>query len=198
MERATIYRAISAPTALGGGLLAVATTARSLVRDMPATTALPRRPPFCGDLVLILALCCGLNAFFVRREAQRMDDRFSPPARGGPRAQSRSVCSFRPCDHHWYFQKRRADRPRNTSRGLDRLLWLALLATALFARARSLSWAGFPLTGLASVWPKSLGGRPGARFIQPGDGGDLRTLSPRLCLRLGESKAGTRESLATE
>jgi hypothetical protein len=73
MERATVYRAISAPTALLAGLLsALAATAIFLNNEIDFTLRIPiagRGFAFVWLVVLIVALAA--NAFFIRREAVR-------------------------------------------------------------------------------------------------------------------------------
>ena len=160
MERATIYRAISAPTALVGGLLAIVTTAAVWFSDRSRPLA---APDFDGRLfaliwLAILVVVLLVNALFVRREAQK-DGRpvISPGARLALRAIA--PCLIIPAATTiWFFKN---------AEPIDKLLlvavWiafygLALLATALFA-PRSLvllGWA-FLLTGVAVLfWPKSL------------------------------------------
>src|SRR5437879_1179130 len=73
MERATIYRAISAPTALVGGLLAVATAAAIWLvdRSRPAADAELDGRLFAEVWLAILVAVLGVNTLFVRREAQK-------------------------------------------------------------------------------------------------------------------------------
>ncbi len=73
MEKATIYRAISAPTALVGGLAA------SLVGVALAWTAdkhTERILTFFGAWMAVLAITAASNAFFIRRDAQRRGEPF--------------------------------------------------------------------------------------------------------------------------
>ncbi len=168
MERATIYRAISAPTALAGGLLAVITAAIIWFKtpvhggaDNPIDGRI-----FAGIWLAILALVLALNAFFVRREAQR-DGRpfFSPGLRLAIRAVA--PCLLIPAATTiWFFKN-----AEPIDKEILVAVWIAfyglsLLATALFA-PRSLvvlGWA-FLLSGLVLIfWPKSLGDDPRGLF----------------------------------
>lgn len=78
MERATIYRAISAPTALVGGVLAITIAATSLAwaqthRDVEDI------PHFVLWWLLALVLTVGANTFFIWRAAvKRSEKLFSP------------------------------------------------------------------------------------------------------------------------
>src|SRR4051812_46760287 len=81
MERATIYRAISAPTALAGGLLAIATSVVVCFGTAsPAGTNASVNGRFFAEIWLgILAVVLVINAFFVRREALRDGRPFLSP-----------------------------------------------------------------------------------------------------------------------
>jgi hypothetical protein len=203
MERATIYRAISAPTALVGGLLAVATTAVLWFGDNARLTTAPpldgRR--FAEIWLLILAIVLGLNAFFVRREAQQ-DGR--PFLSSGARLALRAIapCLIIPAATTiWFFKN-----AEPIDREILVAVWiafygLALLATALFA-PRSLvvlGWA-FLLTGIGILfWPKSLGDDPRQMYPTLAMGATFGHyhLVYAACV-WAKSQAGTRELLATE
>jgi hypothetical protein len=62
MERATVYRAISAPTALLGGIL-------SLIASVVLPDADPRR--FIAGWLLVLILTLTANTWFIRQKAHR-------------------------------------------------------------------------------------------------------------------------------
>ncbi len=86
MERATVYRAISAPTALIGGLASLAASIWMLRRAgvigaSERVGAFSTRD-FIGPWLIVLVITLGANTFFVWREAQR-DGRplFSPGLR---------------------------------------------------------------------------------------------------------------------
>jgi hypothetical protein len=164
MERATIYRAISAPTALVGGLLAVATSA---VIWFETSAEAGAAGPISGRLfaeiwLVILALVLALNAFFVWREAQRGS---RPFLSSGARLAMRAIapCLLLPAATTiWFFKN-----AEPIDKEILVAVWIAfyglsLLATALFA-PRSLvilGWA-FLLSGLLLIfWPKSLGADP--------------------------------------
>ena len=162
MERATIYRAISAPTALVGGLLAVGTAAAIWLVDRSRVAAADPElngRSFAEIWLAILLVVLAVNTLFVRREAQK-DGR--PLISSGARLALRAIapCLIIPAATTiWFFQN---------AEPIDEVLlvavWiafygLALLATALFA-PRSLvllGWA-FLLSSLVVLfWPKSLG-----------------------------------------
>src|ERR1051326_7973300 len=80
MERATVYRAISAPTALVAGLLSIAAA---------VTVFLSNKNDFGSQLVgrgfalvwlIVLLFALAANAFFIRREAVRNGRPFISPA----------------------------------------------------------------------------------------------------------------------
>src|SRR5438105_162270 len=86
MERATIYRAISAPTALAGGILAVALTAIIWVRELHWAARAPEvmrhisTRGFASLWLAALAIVIPLNTFFVWRRAQRDGRPFFSPS----------------------------------------------------------------------------------------------------------------------
>lgn len=153
MERATVYRAISAPTALVGGLLAIlAALTVHLIQKTPFAFEAQLHPHrFAAIWLCALFLALMTNTFFVWREAQRSGRPFiSAGMRLAIRAVTPSLLVFVVITA-WFFGNGHSD---------DAKLWLvsvwitfyglALLSTALFA-PRSLvilGWA-FLLTGLA-------------------------------------------------
>jgi hypothetical protein len=86
MERATIYRAISAPTALIGGVLALALSATVWVREhhwaenAPAVMRHISARGFASLWLGALAIVIGVNTFFVWRQAQRDRRPFISPS----------------------------------------------------------------------------------------------------------------------
>ncbi|MGI8957451.1 MAG: hypothetical protein ACR2II_11140 [Chthoniobacterales bacterium] len=164
MERATIYRAISAPTALIGGLLAVAATTVIWWLDRartPTPEGLDSRL-FAEIWLGILAIVLAVNTFFVRQEALR-DGRVLLSS--GARLALRAIAPYLVLPAAitvWYFKN--ADP---IDQQILVAVWIAfyglcLLATALFA-PRSLAvlgWA-FLLSGLLFMfWPKSFADDP--------------------------------------
>lgn len=145
MERATIYRAISAPTALLGGLLAFCAAAAILWLARSGAAATPKllHPRlFAGTWLCILLVVLTANTFFMWREA-RKDGRslISPGARLALRAIA--PCLLIPAATTIWFW--------HHGGLVDELLlvavWiasygLALLSTALFA-PRSLALLGW-------------------------------------------------------
>jgi hypothetical protein len=151
MERATIYRAISAPTALVAGLLAILASVAIHVHDeimnLPAIG--PRQ--FASIWLVVLLLILIANTFFVSREAKRDGRLFVSP---GMKLALRAVipCLLIPTAFTgWFFTTGFLG-----AQELDLVvLWiafygLALLSTQLFA-PRSLALLGwaFLLSGLA-------------------------------------------------
>ena len=168
MERATIYRAISAPTALVGGLLAVGTATAIWFVDRSRSAAASR---FDGRLfaeiwLAILVVVLAVNTLFVRREAQK--DR-RPLISSGARLALRAIapCLIIPAATTiWFFKNAEPIDEELLVAVWIAFYGLALLATALFA-PRSLvllGWA-FLLTGVVILfWPKSLGDDPREMF----------------------------------
>ncbi len=157
MERATIYRAISAPTALVGGLLAVGTSTALwlLDRSRPPAAQLDGRW-FALIWLAVLAVVLAVNTLFVRREAVKGG---RPLLSSGARLALRAIipCLLIPgVATIWFFRN-----PDPIDEEILVSVWiafygLALLATALFA-PRSLALLGwaFLLSSLLVVfWPK--------------------------------------------
>ncbi len=168
MERATIYRAISAPTALVGGLLAVATSAVVWFETAsPAGAEAPMNGRLFAEIWLaILAVVLVMNAFFVRREALR-DGR--PFLSSGLRLAVRAIapCLLIPAATTvWYFKNAEPIDKEILVSVWIAFYGLSLLATALFA-PRSLvvlGWA-FLISGLLLIfWPKSFTDDPRGLF----------------------------------
>lgn len=76
MEKATIYRAISAPTALVGGLASVL-VGGAFARVAEADSKMPI--PFILVWLGVLVLTTASNAFFIRREARLRGEPFMSP-----------------------------------------------------------------------------------------------------------------------
>ncbi len=76
MEKATIYRAISAPTALVGGLAA---SVAGVALAMTATHTTERAPIFFGVWTVVVAVTAASNAFFIHRDARRRGEPFISP-----------------------------------------------------------------------------------------------------------------------
>lgn len=78
MEKATVYRAISSPVALAGGVLAIGISAwmRSTLRDSPSTVT----PQFFLGLWLgAMALVALLNSWLIARQARARAEPFVSP-----------------------------------------------------------------------------------------------------------------------
>ena len=73
MERATVYRAISAPAALVAGLLSISAAAAIYLNDQPRFTI--NRPGqgrvFAAIWLTVLVIAMASNAFFIWREAKK-------------------------------------------------------------------------------------------------------------------------------
>lgn len=80
MERATVYRAISAPTALIGGLLALAASAGAIAWLRDGEFGSLRSWHFTALWLGVLALTLAVNTFFVWREARERGASMISPA----------------------------------------------------------------------------------------------------------------------
>jgi hypothetical protein len=86
MERATVYRAVSAPTALCGGCVAIVLTAFIQLREHHWAEHAPEvmrhisTRGFAALWLVALALVLNVNAYFVQREAKRDGRPFISPA----------------------------------------------------------------------------------------------------------------------
>jgi hypothetical protein len=202
MERATIYRAISAPTALVGGLLAVVTSAVIWFESSAGAegSSLSGRV-FAEIWIAILVVVLVINAFFVRREALR-DGRpfFSPGLRLALRAIA-PVLLIPAATTIWYFKN-----AEPIDREILVAVWIAfyglcLLATALFA-PRSLvilGW-GFLVSGLLLIfWPKSFTDDPRGLLPNPAMGATFGLYHLVYAVCVWSSRGpGAREILAPE
>ena len=165
MERATIYRAISAPTAFIGGLIAVATSTTIWLFDRAhASTGAPAFDArnFAEIWLVDLAIVLTINAYFLRQEATHAGRVFLSP---GARLTLRAIapCLLIPAATTiWFFRNAEPIDEEILVAVWIMFYGLCLLATALFA-PRSLvilGWA-FLLSGLVFLfWPKSLTADP--------------------------------------
>lgn len=78
MERATIYRAISAPTALVGGILAAVTATASLIWLHATNSA--KLPYFVSLWIWVLVITICANTLFVWRAARERNEQMISPA----------------------------------------------------------------------------------------------------------------------
>jgi uncharacterized membrane protein len=77
MEKATIYRAISAPTALVGGVLSIVVgLILHFQWDRTRIAATSARDVFLGAWLVVLALTGAVNGWFIHREAKRRGEKF--------------------------------------------------------------------------------------------------------------------------
>jgi preprotein translocase subunit SecG len=74
MERATIYRSLSGPAALAGGISALATCGYQLW--MPREAALTEKTAFLSLWLIVLAVLALFNTWLLRREALRRQEPF--------------------------------------------------------------------------------------------------------------------------
>src|SRR4029434_1962057 len=139
MERATIYRAISAPTALIGGLIApglppaIWASERHWAQIAPQVMRHISTRGFAALWLGALAIVLTLNAFFVWRQAQRDGRPFISPS------MKRALRSILPClifpaaTTIWFFYDGyEADNELLLVRILCGFEWLALVATQRF------------------------------------------------------------------
>ena len=165
MERATVYRAISAPTALIGGLLALASCLTIWLLDRSHAAAGASgfdARHFAAIWLTNLAIVLAVNAFFLRQEAVKAGRVLLSP---GARLTIRAVapCLLIPAATTiWFFRNAEPIDEEIMVAVWIMFYGLCLLATAFFA-PRSLiilGWA-FLLSGLAFLfWPKSFGSDP--------------------------------------
>jgi hypothetical protein len=152
MERATVYRAISAPTALVAGLLSISAAAAIFLSEANVTVGRPiRSRQFAITWIIVLILSLAANTFFVWREARKTGRPFISP---GMKLALRAIapCLLIPAAFTgWYFTTGYLG-----GQELELVVvWvafygLALLSTALFAphSLAVLGWA-FLFTGLS-------------------------------------------------
>jgi small-conductance mechanosensitive channel len=152
MERATMYRAISAPTALVAGLLSILAAAAIFLSEANLTVGRPiRSRQFAVTWIIVLILSLAANTFFVWREARKTRRPFISP---GMKLALRAIapCLLIPAAFTgWYFTTGYLG-----GQELELVVvWvafygLALLSTALFAphSLAVLGWA-FLFTGLS-------------------------------------------------
>jgi small-conductance mechanosensitive channel len=152
MERATMYRAISAPTALVAGLLSILAASAIFLSEANLTVGRPiRSRQFAVTWIIVLILSLAANTFFVWREARKTGRPFISP---GMKLALRAIapCLLIPAAFTgWFFTTGYLG-----GQELELVVvWvafygLALLSTTLFA-PRSLAvlgWA-FLFTGLS-------------------------------------------------
>ncbi|MGI8819347.1 MAG: hypothetical protein ACR2ID_00495 [Chthoniobacterales bacterium] len=169
MERATIYRAISAPTALVGGVTAFATSSwlawtATASADADRFSAGFSAREFTPAWLLALAIVLSANTFFIWREAQRDQRPFLSP---GLRLALRSLLPVILVAAIVSLVVWRDPVQRTEDSFLLALSWigfygLALLSTMNFA-PRSLSVLGWSFVVAALVWLLLLSS-PGFRF----------------------------------
>ena len=80
MEKATIYQAISAPTALVGGILSTILGGILYFQwDRPRSSSAEGGLVFVGCWVVVLVLTGAVNGWFIYREAKRREEKFISP-----------------------------------------------------------------------------------------------------------------------
>jgi hypothetical protein len=156
MERATVYRAISAPTALVGALSSLAVAAWMLRRigflggNAPAVP-LTARDFICAWLVP-LVLTAGANTLFIWREARRAGRPFlSPGLRLALRSLMPAMLVAAAITFVAWRMPSDVDAPVVLALAWIALYGLALLATMNFA-PRSLAILGWSFVATAILW----------------------------------------------
>lgn len=150
MERASTYRAISAPTALIGGVLSLA-SAMIIARDDFFFGRSLRGREFALIWIIVLTVTMIVNAFFVRREATNSGRQFVSP---GMKLALRAIVPtlIVPAIYSvWFFKLGYLSGSEMQLVAVWIVFYgLALLSTALFA-PRSLALLGwaFLLTGIS-------------------------------------------------
>ena len=82
MEKATVYRAIAAPTALIAGLLAIGAAYVGIVRDSPLAYTAPvelteiQRLSFLLTWAVVLIVVAAANGWFLYADAKRREEKF--------------------------------------------------------------------------------------------------------------------------
>lgn len=148
MERATVYRAISAPTALVGGLSALAASAWLLSRNAGMTIAAANRE-FMFAWFAALAVTVAANTAFLWQGARKDDRPFFSP---GLRLAMRSVIPALFVAAGLTFTLRDGPgAPTALALSWICLYGLALLSTMNFA-PRSLSILGWCFVLTATLW----------------------------------------------
>ena len=71
MERATVYRAISAPAALVAGFLSIFAAAAIYLNDQASINRPIQGRAFAAIWLIVLVIAVGTNAFFIWREAKK-------------------------------------------------------------------------------------------------------------------------------
>jgi len=71
MERATVYRAISAPAALAAGFLSIFAAAAIYLNDQTSSNRPVQGRAFAAIWLIVLVLAVATNAFFIWREAKK-------------------------------------------------------------------------------------------------------------------------------
>lgn len=159
MERATIYRAISAPAALVGGALSMAAGLILFFAQASGSPAAPTFFSFLAPWLLVLAATLAANLWFLYSDAQRRGESFIS---AGMRMAARSVAPPLLCAGAVTLVL--AQRPHEQP--LLAISWcvfygLALLSTAHFAPGsiNILGWC-FLSAGLALLVLETLGAAP--------------------------------------
>jgi hypothetical protein len=139
MEKATIYRAVSAPTALAGGIAAVIVAAPPVQRLFDQLNSVSS---FHVRWLLALFVTLLINGLLILREARRRGDPLVSP---GMRAAFRALLPPMLCGGVFFC----LFGPEHVPAFLAIFYGLALLATAHFA-PRSIVWLGwsFLIAGL--------------------------------------------------
>ena len=158
MERATVYRAISAPAALVAGFLSIFAAAAIYLNDQTSINRPVQGRAFVAIWLIVLILAVAANAFFIWREAKK-DSR--PFISSGMKLSVRAIAPnllIPAAVTIWFL----VAGYKGVAEQEVVVVWiafygLALLSTALFAPRSlvSLGWA-FLLTALALPTLKNL------------------------------------------
>ena len=142
MEKATIYRAVSAPTALAGGVAALLVSPPWVQELFGRTFGLDPVDSFRARWFLALLFTMGVNTLLILREARRRGEPLISP---GMRAAMVALLPPMLCGAVFFIIM----GPMHTPVYLSVFYGLALLATGHFA-PRSIVWLGwgFLLAGL--------------------------------------------------
>ena len=162
MERATVYRAISAPTALFAGSLSIlAASAIFLNNETGLTLGFQiAGHGFVTIWLIVLLLALGMNAFFIRREASAYRPAVCFACNETRPAGRRALFADSHRRDHLVLSNRISGEPGVVSGGrLDRFLWFGFAFHNFICAALARS----PGMGFPSHWYSYSGGGAGNR-----------------------------------
>ena len=143
MERATVYRAISAPAALVAGFLSIFAAAAIYLNDQTSTNRPVQGRAFAAIWLIVLVIAVATNAFFIWREANEGWPPVYFVRNQISTARYRAEPAYSGGGHLWFLisgYKGAAEQELVVA--WIAFYGLALLSTGLFAPRRSSAWDG--------------------------------------------------------